>query len=427
MSGVWIGRQAGQPSQSTVEGRGCRQCLRPSCHRSSVRALADYRWSAGTSGRKIRDTLLDNVDIESAASSDRESNGDGSAAARPQNGSRNGGNSPEAFEERAAAADTAQSEDPSAAPERQGPEAWDKARLTPAVDNGWGPGIPELDREDWDWGASSSGRAPSINSNAASSWSQQGSQPAADSSWRDLGSDEGTAGDAADTGAWDNDAGEAGAAGGELPDIVELRRDEAVAIFPGAPTAEQIQYCSGDSVTLWQRLGVSLLLTLVTLKTTALAAGTFTFPIWYPSLRAALRNRSIKGKYRWMGLWRVAVMEVEVVLRYGPRFQQPNGRATVGREERLLRLLVGDTSGARSQLSVPYQKRYDAIRTGETAEVVVLSRSRKFESFKALKEVYLPECGLWVSDYPFLNREAYLECSLEIERERQQEAVQGYR
>ena len=71
-----------------------------------------------------------------------------------------------------------------------------------------------------------------------------------------------------------------------------------VAIFPGAPTAEQIQYCSGDSATLWQRLGVSVLLTLVTLKTTALAAGTFTFPIWYPSLRAALRNRSIKGKYR---------------------------------------------------------------------------------------------------------------------------------
>ena len=55
-------------------------------------------------------------------------------------------------------------------------------------------------------------------------------------------------------------------------------------------------------------------------------------------------------------------MEVEVVLRYGPRFQQPNGRATVGREERLLRLLVGDTSGARSQLSVPYQKRRDPCR-----------------------------------------------------------------
>lgn len=38
---------------------------------------------------------------------------------------------------------------------------------------------------------------------------------------------------------------------------------------------------------------------------------------------------------------------------------------------------------------------------------------------QALKEVYLPECGVWVSDYPFLSRNAFLDLSLEIERERQ--------
>lgn len=37
---------------------------------------------------------------------------------------------------------------------------------------------------------------------------------------------------------------------------------------------------------------------------------------------------------------------------------------------------------------------------------------------QALKEVYLPECGVWVSDYPFLIRLAFLDLSLEIERER---------
>jgi len=58
-----------------------------------------------------------------------------------------------------------------------------------------------------------------------------------------------------------------------------------------------------------------------------------------------------------MGLWRAAIMEVEVVMKLEPRFQQPYQRATAGREERLLRILVGDDSGARSQLSVPYQKR----------------------------------------------------------------------
>ena len=51
----------------------------------------------------------------------------------------------------------------------------------------------------------------------------------------------------------------------------------------------------------------------------------------------------------------------------------------------------------------------------------------KSSVLQALKEVYLPECGVWVSDYPFLKREAYLECSLEIERERQQELAQGGR
>lgn len=68
--------------------------------------------------------------------------------------------------------------------------------------------------------------------------------------------------------------------------------------MPGAPTAEQVAYCSGDGVALWQRLGWSLLATLVTLKAAALAAGSFTFPLWYPSLRAALCDCAARGKYR---------------------------------------------------------------------------------------------------------------------------------
>ena len=64
-------------------------------------------------------------------------------------------------------------------------------------------------------------------------------------------------------------------------------------------------------------------------------------------------------------------MEVEVVMRFEPRFRQPNQRAAAaGREERLLRLLVGDASGARSQLSVPYQKRQAPVLHPLTASSV---------------------------------------------------------
>ena len=44
---------------------------------------------------------------------------------------------------------------------------------------------------------------------------------------------------------------------------------------------------------------------------------------------------------------------------------------------------------------------------------------------QALKEVYLPECGVWVLDYPYVNREAFLDVSLEVERERQQEMAEN--
>lgn len=37
---------------------------------------------------------------------------------------------------------------------------------------------------------------------------------------------------------------------------------------------------------------------------------------------------------------------------------------------------------------------------------------------QALKEVYLPESGVWLADYPFVNRAAFLAVSLDLERER---------
>ena len=41
---------------------------------------------------------------------------------------------------------------------------------------------------------------------------------------------------------------------------------------------------------------------------------------------------------------------------------------------------------------------------------------------QALKEVYLPETGIWLADYPLTNRQAFLDVSLAVEDERQQAA-----
>lgn len=70
-------------------------------------------------------------------------------------------------------------------------------------------------------------------------------------------------------------------------------------------------------------------------------------------------------------------------------------------------------------------RRFDVIRLGEPAELVVVSKSATFSQFKALQEAYLPESAAWLARYPFLARDVFLEISLEIERERQAAGQQG--
>jgi hypothetical protein len=84
---------------------------------------------------------------------------------------------------------------------------------------------------------------------------------------------------------------------------------------------------------------------------------------------------------------------------------------------RTTRIVLGDPDGAQTEFVLPQDARYDLIQPGQPAELVVLSESSNFESFKAVKDVYLPECGVWLSEYPYLDRTEFLELSLEVERE----------
>lgn len=43
---------------------------------------------------------------------------------------------------------------------------------------------------------------------------------------------------------------------------------------------------------------------------------------------------------------------------------------------------------------------------------------------QVVREVYLPESGLWLAEYPFVDRSMFLDISLAIERSRQQQQQQ---
>ena len=60
-----------------------------------------------------------------------------------------------------------------------------------AEDNGWGPGISNLDREDWDWdsasGQSSRGASSNGDGPRPGAWSRSGPEAAAEGPWNEPG------------------------------------------------------------------------------------------------------------------------------------------------------------------------------------------------------------------------------------------------
>jgi hypothetical protein len=115
-------------------------------------------------------------------------------------------------------------------------------------------------------------------------------------------------------------------------------------------------------------------------------------------------------------------------------------------------VLLGDASGARLQMEVPLSQAHSDIRVraractraaaflsfmltracatppltpqpGDEAELVVVSDEPALQRFSAVREAYFPELGLWLSEYPFLERRTFRAVSDAVAAERERAAA----
>lgn len=190
------------------------------------------------------------------------------------------------------------------------------------------------------------------------------------------------------------------------PTVSPLTRRDYERAIPIAATGEQYGYFWGDGDTAFQRVGLSLLTTVLTANALPIVAvPASTFFLWAPVALAARRNsRARRSKYA--GLWRAKVLEVAPVdTRGGSRLDW------------MLDMLVGDDSGARVSLKVPLRAEYADINVGDDVELVVTSDDPDFYTFQAIREAYVPEINVWVGEYPFLDRRAMMAISDRFARE----------
>lgn len=217
--------------------------------------------------------------------------------------------------------------------------------------------------------------------------------------------------------------------------LVPLTRQKFEQIIPRIATGEQYRYSWGKFSDFLKRLLISVV-TVVVVWLLALVLGEgfqnllFSlgligglYWLWGPVLWASLRNTEYR-KYQYSGFFRGRVLDVFITEELIGKEETVNNKGElviVENRERRLNLEVGDETGFATELQVPLRRTHQAIAPGQVAEMVVLSNQPDLSSITKLTDIYIPSQNVWVSDYPYLQRDVFLEVSRRIRPDREQE------
>lgn len=212
--------------------------------------------------------------------------------------------------------------------------------------------------------------------------------------------------------------------------LVPLTRKTFETLVPTVATGAQYAYCSGKIPDFLRRLLISvvgivallLLGTILRLEDVGpvrllLGIASGLYWLWGPILWASIKNFKYR-RFAYAGLWRGEVLDVYITNELIGQEETVNNRGELvitDNRERCLNIEVGDESGFVSQLQVPLRKDQQAIARGDRAEMVVLSSRPDLSRINATTDIFIPDCNVWVSDYPYLQREAFIEVSQRLE------------
>jgi hypothetical protein len=207
--------------------------------------------------------------------------------------------------------------------------------------------------------------------------------------------------------------------------LIPLTRQQFDTLIPRIATSEQYQYCWGKAPDFLNRLLISVIGGVVVLALDYAFKGFFKLPLllggvtlgfywfWSPILWASLRNAKYR-RYPYCGFWQGEVLDVYVTNEVIGTEETVNKRGdlvVVQNRERCLNVEVGDDIGFSTLLKAPLRPEHRIISRGQAAQMLLLSSFPDLSRIARATDIYLPECRLWVSDYPFLRRDAFMQVS----------------
>jgi hypothetical protein len=212
--------------------------------------------------------------------------------------------------------------------------------------------------------------------------------------------------------------------------LVPLTREAFEDLIPTVATGAQYGYYWGDFQTFLKRLLVSVVSLIVVVF---LPVGLFSEPLklllglvaalywlWGPVAWASARNAKAR-RYPYCGFWHGKILDIFVTEETIGTEETTNERGDlviVENRERRFNLEVGDKTGFKTTIQVPLRRHHKAIRKGQSAQMLVLSNQPDLSRIGQVSDVYIADRNLWVSDYPYLQRDRFIEISRELKSKR---------
>lgn len=207
-----------------------------------------------------------------------------------------------------------------------------------------------------------------------------------------------------------------------------LTKEKTEQLIPLIATGKQYAYYWGKWSDVLNRLLISFIGVVVVLILNALFGNqaealilllggiVALYWLWCPVYQASLRN-SASRRFKYSGFWRGKVLDVyltEELIGEEETVNQRGELVIVENRERWINLVLGDETGFEVEVQAPLQRIHKGIKPGQTAELLVLSNELDLSKINKISDAYLPQKDLWVGQYPYIQRDVFLEISRQL-------------
>jgi hypothetical protein len=205
--------------------------------------------------------------------------------------------------------------------------------------------------------------------------------------------------------------------------LVPLTRQKFEQLIPTIATSPQYKYYWGKFADFLQRLLISVVAAVIFLVIRLLLGvdlGSFVFVfgffaalywLWGPVFLASMRNIKCR-RYKYSGFFQGRVLDYWISEELIGKQETVNNRGDlviVENREKRINLEIGDDSGFTAEIQAPLRVAYKAIAKGQIAEMIVMSNRPDLSQIEEISDVYIPSRDIWVSDYPYLYRNFFIE------------------